>query len=252
MAKRPEAAPAGYDPTAFPQFAVTVDVVVATIANDELSVVLVERGAAPFLGSWALPGGFVLEDETLDDAAARELTEETGVRAAKHLEQFGAYGNPGRDPRMRVVSVAYLAILPDVGFIAAATDARRAELVPVRELLGRRPTRELAFDHEAILRDAVERARSKLESTSIATAFLGRDFTLSGLRSVYEIVWGQKLDPGNFRRKVLATDGFVKATGAHALPGPEGGKPPECYRAGARGLITLDPPLRRPSRPTNR
>jgi 8-oxo-dGTP diphosphatase len=247
MAGRDEA-PAGYDPHAFPPFAVTVDIVVITIADEQLKVLLIERGADPYLGTWALPGGFVHVDEDLDDAAARELTEETGVRAAKHLEEIGAYGTPDRDPRMRVVSIAYLAVVPRVGRIEAATDAKRAELIPVSEVVGRRPPRELAFDHKVILRDAVESARSKLESTSIATAFLNREFTLSELRAVYEIVWGEELDPGNFRRKVLATPDFVVATGDQAQPGPEGGKPAEIYRAGSSGLILLDPPLRRPSR----
>lgn len=248
MPRRVEVAPIGYDPSTFPSFAVTVDVAVVTIAGGEMQVVLVERGGPPYLGAWALPGGFVREDEGLDAAAARELTEETGVRAAKHLEQFGSYGDPGRDPRMRVVSVAYLAVLPHVGPLSAGTDAHRAELVPVREVLGRRPARPLAFDHRTILGDAIEVARSKLESTSIATAFLTREFTLTELRSVYEIVWGEELDPGNFRRKVLSSDGFVVPTGAQAQPGPEGGKPADIYRAGAPGLIVLDPPLRRPSK----
>jgi 8-oxo-dGTP diphosphatase len=244
---RREPAPAGYEPSAFPPFAVTVDIVVFTIVDEDLRVLLVERGAPPYLGAWALPGGFVQPAESLDDAAARELSEETGVRAAKHLEQFGAYGAPDRDPRMRVVSVGYLAILPRVGPVAAATDASRAELVPLSQVVGRKPTRPLAFDHQAILRDALEQARSKLESTSIATAFLRREFTLSELRAVYEIVWGEPLDPGNFRRKVLATPGFVTPTGDQAQPGPEGGKPAEFYRAGSHALAQLDPPLRRPA-----
>ena len=247
MPKR-AAAPPDYDPSAFPPFAVTVDVIVLTIVEEQLQVLLIERGAAPYIGSWALPGGFVRDDESLDAAAARELTEETGVRAAKHLEQFGSYGDPERDPRMRVVSVAYLAILPEVGPIAASTDARRAALVPVRQVTGRRPARSLAFDHGLILRDGIEIARSKLETTSVATAFVHREFTLTELRNVYEIVWGEELDAGNFRRKVLATPGFVVPTGDQAQPGPEGGKPADLYRAGSSGLAELDPPLRRPSR----
>ena len=142
----------------------------------------------------------------------------------------------------------------NLGPIEAATDARNAALVPVGQLLpvgqvlGRNAKRELAFDHKTILRDAVERARSKLEATSIATAFMPREFTLTELRRVYEIVWGEELDPGNFRRKVLATPGFVVPTGYQAQPGPEGGKPADLYKAGSSGLAELDPPLRRPSR----
>jgi 8-oxo-dGTP diphosphatase len=223
--------------------AVTVDIVVLTIQDGELQVLLVQRGAEPFEGDWALPGGFIRPDESLDAAANRELREETAVRVA-HLEQLGAYGDPDRDPRMRVVTVAYLAVLPALGPIAAGTDARNAALVPAARALGRSTKYRLAFDHKVILSDGVERARSKLEYTSIATAFVGKEFTLSDLRTVYEITWGETLDPGNFRRKVLSTPGFVTATGRRATPGPEGGKPPETYRAGA--LARLDPPMHRP------
>jgi 8-oxo-dGTP diphosphatase len=233
----------GYDPGAFPAVAVTVDMVVLTIRDGELQAVLVERGEEPFRGRWALPGGFIRPDETLDQAATRELREETGLRE-RSLEQLGAYGDPDRDPRMRIVTVAYLAIVPTLGSIIAGSDASAAQLVPVRQSLGRRPKYRLAFDHRAILDAGVERAREKLETTSIATAFVGREFTLSELRAVYEAAWGLPLDPGNFRRKVLATPGFVVPTGERGKPGPGGGKPPEIYRAGS--TAKLDPPLRRP------
>ncbi len=230
----------GYDPDTFPRFAVTVDMVVLTIEDGELLVVLVERGEEPYQGAWALPGGFVRPEENLPKAASRELREETGVQAAPYLEQLGAYGDPNRDPRMRVVTVAYLAVLPSLGHIKAGTDARHAQLVPVRTSL----RRGLAFDHKRILRDGVEEARVKLETTSLATAFVTKEFTLSDLRAVYETVWGVPLDPGNFRRKVLNTPGFVIPTGRRATPGPEGGKPPDTYTAGTKAR--LDPPLRRP------
>ena len=237
--------PEGYDPSAFPPVAVTVDMVVLTIEGDALSVVLVERGGDPYQGRLALPGGFIRPDETLDDAAARELVEETGVEAAAHLEQLGAYGDPGRDPRLRVVTVAYLAILRQVGELKAGTDAAAAGLFPVADILGRKPRRRLAFDHRRILADGVERARAKLEWTSLATAFVGPEFTLSELRRVYEAAWGRRLDPGNFRRKVLSTPGLVVGTGSISRPGPSGGKPAETYRPGP--AERLDPPLRRPS-----
>lgn len=226
----------------------TVDVVVLTLREGRLEVVLIERGETPYLGAYALPGGFIRPDETLDEAAARELAEETGVDAAGHIEQFHAYGDPLRDPRMRVVTVAYLAIIPDLGAVKGGSDARTAQLVGVDGLLSRRPTVELAFDHDQVLRDGVEAARTKLETTSVATSFVGREFTLSQLRSVYEAAWGIPLDPGNFRRKVLASPRFVTPTGRVAAPGPEGGKPAELYRSGSRRLIALDPPLRRPRR----
>src|SRR5918999_4933715 len=122
--------PPGYDPSQFPTFAVTVDVVILTMADGALHVVLVRRGEAPFEGMWAIPGGFKRPTETLDEAAKRELREETGVDAASLLAQFGAYGDPGRDPRMHVVTIAYLAVLRDVGAIVAGTDAADAPPPP--------------------------------------------------------------------------------------------------------------------------
>jgi len=220
-----------YDPSEFPAFAVTVDMVILTMAAGELQVLLVRRGEAPFEGMWAIPGGFKRPTETLDDAAKRELTEETGVDAASLLTQYGAYGDPGRDPRMSVVTVAYLAVLRDVGAIVAGTDAADAALVPVSQVLDE--TVELAFDHLRIVRDAIERVRLELDVTGIATAFVGTTFTLAELRAVYEAVWGVQLDAANFRRSVVAENGWVIPTGRRAKPGPSGGRPAELYRAGS-------------------
>src|ERR1700682_6548705 len=128
-------APAGYDPSQFPAFAVTVDIVILTMSDSRPHVLLVSRGVAPFKGMWAIPGGFKRPGETLDQAAKRELSEETGVDSASLLTQFGAYGDPGRDPRMNVVTVAYLAVLRDVGAIVAGSDAAAAALIPVSEAL---------------------------------------------------------------------------------------------------------------------
>src|SRR5213592_2138508 len=160
-----------YDPSQFPAFAVTVDVVILTMSDNRLHVLLVRRGVAPFEGMWAIPGGFKRPTETLDEAAKRELVEETGVDGASLLTQFGAYGDPGRDPRMNVVTVAYLAVLREVRDIAAGTDAVAAGLMPVSDALGGKV--ELAFDHAQIVRDAVERVRADLELRGIATAFVG-------------------------------------------------------------------------------
>src|SRR5436305_6970183 len=180
-------ATAGYDPRSFPAFAVTVDVVILTMAAGVLHVVLVRRGEPPFKGRWAIPGGFKRPTETLDEAAARELSEETGVEAASLIRQFGAYGDPGRDPRMNVVTVAYLAVLRDMGPLVAGTDAAAAALVPVADVLAGRL--ELAFDHGRIAADAVDRLGIELEVSGIATAFVGATFTLPELRPTYEGVW---------------------------------------------------------------
>lgn len=227
---RTEPVPAGYDPAEFPAFAVTVDVVILTMAGGELQVLLVRRGVAPFEGMWAVPGGFKRPNETLDEAATRELAEETGVDGAALLNQFGTYGDPGRDPRMNVVTVAYLAVLRDLGDVVAGTDAAHAGLVPVSDALD--GSVELAFDHARIVHDAVERVRIDLELRGIATAFVGSTFTLAELRAVYEAVWGVHLDGANFRRSILAEEGWVIPTGRRARPGATGGKPAELYRAG--------------------
>src|SRR4029450_4882984 len=124
-----------YDPSRYPAFAVTVDVVILTMSEGRLHVLLVRRGEEPYQGMWAIPGGFKRPNETLDEAAKRELIEETGVDAASLLTQFGAYGDPGRDPRMNVVTVAYLAVLRDVGAVVAGTDAADAKLVPMADVL---------------------------------------------------------------------------------------------------------------------
>jgi 8-oxo-dGTP diphosphatase len=220
-----------------PRFALAVDAVVLTIADDALQVLLVERAYEPL--GWALPGGFVNAAESLDQAVRRELREETDI-ALTHLEQLQTYGAPDRDPRERVISVAYLALVPAVGAPTAGSDAARAAFFTVEAALSELP---LAFDHATILADGVERARSKLEYTSLATSFCPPHFTMAELRRVYEIVWNERLEPANFRRKVLKTPGFVIGTGRRAQPGVEGGKPAELYRAGDE--VVLQPPLRR-------
>ena len=222
--------PPGYDPRQFPPFAVTVDIVILTMADSRLHVLLVRRGLAPFENMWAIPGGFKRPDETLDEAARRELAEETGVDAEGLLTQIGAYGDPGRDPRMNVVTVAYLAVLREVAGILAGTDAADAALVPISDI--EKGGIKLAFDHARIVRDAVERVRVDLELRGIATAFVGPTFTLAELRAVYEAVWGVRLDGANFRRRVLSESGWVIPTGRRARPGSSGGKPAELFRAG--------------------
>jgi 8-oxo-dGTP diphosphatase len=222
--------PADYDPSQFPAFAVTVDVVVLTMSEGMLHVLLVCRGEAPFEGMWAIPGGFKRPHETLDEAAKRELGEETGVDAASLLTQFGAYGDPGRDPRMNVVTVAYVAVLRDLGAVVGGSDAAAAALLPVKDILNGKVA--LAFDHLRIVRDAVEKVRVELEVSGVATAFVGSTFTLAELRAVYEAVWGVHLDAANFRRSIVAEEGWVIPTGKRARPGPAGGRPAELFRAG--------------------
>ncbi len=269
---------AAYDPRAFAPIAVTVDVVALTMRRrpdgpgKSLHVLTIRRGAMPYAGHRALPGGFVraAENEDLDQAAIRELAEETGLVALRtahvggggdlfgdapapappfprlHLEQLGTYGSPGRDPRMRVVSVAYLAFAPDLPEATAGGDAAAASWIPVDAL----DPAELAFDHACILADGLERARAKLEYTALATAFVGPEFTITELREVYEAVWGEPLHAGNFHRKVLSVPGFVEDTDTTtARGGARGGRRARLYRAG--GARLLHPALLRPSREDN-
>lgn len=247
-------APESYDASAYPSFAVTVDIVILTMREGRLHVLLVERGGEPYAGAWALPGGFKRPDETLDDAARRELREETGMIAPKHLAQFGAYGDPGRDPRTNVVTVAYLAVTPDPGSLQPGTDAAAARFWPVGDAVQDLP---MAFDHQRILSDAVDRAAEQLEQTDLATAFVGETFALSELQSVYEELWQAEFDPGNFRRSLTtpspaagAPDRYVEPTGQRAKASPRGGRPPELFRAG--GAWLTQPPVRRPRRPKER
>jgi len=237
--------PSGYDPHAYPPFAVTVDIVVMTITEGDLRVLLIRRAVPPFRDSWALPGGFVRPDEDLGTAAARELAEETSInQEPEHLEQFGTYGHPDRDPRMRVVSVGYWAIVPDLPAPKGGSDAAYAELVPVAELESSRI--RLAFDHDRIVADAIARARSRLEDTTIATRFCPPEFTISDLRRVYDAVWDSQLDPGNFQRKVKQTVGFLKPLEQTTKSGDKGGRPASLWTRGP--AESLSPPLTRPDK----
>ena len=238
---------ASYDPHRFAPAAVTVDVVALTIREGLPHVLLARRATHPQRGLWALPGGFVRAqdsdvgpaDPDLPGAALRVLTEKTPLPTEIHLEQLGTYGALDRDPRMRVISVAYMVFAPDLPDPGTGRDTAEAAWVPWTSREG-----EMAFDHARILDDAVERARSKLEYTSLATAFLPPTFTITALRGVYEAIWGRTPHAANFHRKILATPGFVEDTGELAdRGGAGGGRRARLYRAG--GAALLHPPLLR-------
>jgi len=215
-----------------PRVAVSVDLVILTVRTSQLAVLAWRRDTEPHLGRWGLPGGFIRLDEDLPATAARLLAERAGLPDAPvHLEQLQTYGYPDRDPRQRVVAVAYLGLAPDL----PAPVQPRMSWQPVAGLAA------MAFDHLRILQDGVERARAKLEYTSLAAAFCRDTFTVAELRRVYEIVWGTPLDPRNFHRKVTGAEGFLVETGRASS---SGGRPAQLYRRGDADL--LHPPMLRP------
>jgi ADP-ribose pyrophosphatase YjhB (NUDIX family) len=186
-----------YDPARYERPSVTVDVVIFTLQERELHVLLVKRKRWPFEGRWAIPGGFVNMDESLDRAARRELEEETGVHDI-YLEQLYTFGNPKRDPRTRVISVAYIALVSaDTQTLRVSDESTDVRWFPVRRLPG-----PLAFDHDHILVTALDRLRSKLEYTTLAFQLLPEVFSILELKHIYEQILGEELDKGNFYRKI--------------------------------------------------
>ncbi|MET8753424.1 NUDIX domain-containing protein [Streptomyces sp. NPDC004667] len=226
-----------------PSVLLTVDLVILTLREGRLHLLLVERGEDPFRGMLALPGGFLNHDgEEILDAAHRELIEETALSSGwVHLEQLALYGDSGRDPRGRVLSVAHLAIAPGLPDPVAGTDAADAAWIPTEAVLSGEV--ELAFDHRRIAADGIERARTKIEFSALATAFCQETFTIAELQQVYEAVWGTALDTRNFYRKVQAAKGFIVPTGTDRKT--TGGRPARLYRAGP--IAVLFPPLIRPA-----
>jgi 8-oxo-dGTP diphosphatase len=186
-----------YDPSRYERPSVTVDVVIFSLLNQELHVLLVQRRRWPYDGYWAIPGGFINMDESLEEAARRELEEETGVRDV-YLEQLYTFGGVGRDPRTRVISVAYIALVrSDAQRIRVSEESTDVRWFAVREL-----PHELAFDHDQILSYAISRLRSKLEYTTLAFQLLPEVFSILELKHIYEQILGEKLDKGNFYRKI--------------------------------------------------
>lgn len=219
-----------------PRVAVTTDLVVLTVREQRLSALIWRRNKSPYEGCWSLPGGFIQLDEDLPAAAARMMAERAGLADVRiHLEQLATYGYPDRDPRQRVVSVTYLGLAPDL----PASSRAQVLWEPVDELIRHDHP---AFDHRRILLDGVERARAKLEYTSLAAAFCPAEFTVAELRRVYEIVWGTPLDPRNFHRKVTGADRFLLPTGRTTTR--DGGRPAQLYSRG--DAEQLRPPMLRP------
>jgi 8-oxo-dGTP diphosphatase len=202
--------------------AVTTDAVVFRVGGDALEVLLIERAHPPFAGHWALPGGFLEPGETLGVCAARELAEETGLDDV-YLEQLYTFGDPGRDPRGRTVTVAYLGLAAGTGGkLHAATDAAAAQWIAVDTLPA------LAFDHARIIACGIERLRGKLRNSSIALHLMPPQFTLSELQRVYTLILGRELDKRNFRKQIR-NHGFIEPTGHQHRNGSR--RPAMLYRS---------------------
>ncbi len=214
--------PATYDVSQYDRPSVTVDVVIFTILEEQLKVLLIQRKGWPFKGMWAIPGGFVQMDESLETAAYRELAEETGVTSQEvYLEQLYTFGQPNRDPRTRVITVAYFALVgPDKLNPTAASDAAEVGWFSVYT------PPQLAFDHADILHYALTRLRYKLEYSAVGFQLLPETFTLRELQDAYETVLGAKLDKGNFRSKLRKTDVVEPVDGYRET----GGRPARLYR----------------------
>ena len=198
----------------YPHPSVSTDIVIFTIQEEQLKVLLIRRRSEPFKNGWALPGGFVEIDEDLEQAALRELREETGITGV-YLEQLFTFGKPDRDPRERVITVSYYSLVPiDRLSVGAASDARELGWFNIDQLP------ELAFDHKKIISKAKQRLTAKLDYSTIALQFMPSKFTLSELQKVYEIIHGEALDKRNFRKRVMAygcmeDTGDVNRNGSH-------------------------------------
>lgn len=195
-----------------PRPLVSVDLSIFTVLNGSLCVLLVKRKFAPFKGKWALPGGFVMIDETLDDAAERELQEETGITNV-YIEQLRTFGEVSRDPRTRVITVGYFALIDSTkAKLTPATDASDAQWFSVSDI------QSLAFDHLAILHEAINRIRRKIAYTNIIYTLLPHHFTLTQMQEIYEAILKKTVDKRNFRKKVLSL-GLLKTTSRKAMEG---------------------------------
>ncbi len=222
-----------------PRPSVTVDLVILTVLDRDLKLLLIQRGEPPFLGAWALPGGFLRVGDSFDDqgedleaAARRELKEETGLEPDQlFLEQLYTFGRAGRDPRTRVITVAYYALIrPDlIPLVQAGGDAHKASWFSIAEhklLEGELP---LAFDHQEILELAIQRIRGKIDYSAIGFDLVPVHFTVAELRSSYEAIKGTHCDPGNFRRRFRRwrEDGLIEQAAGKRHTGS---RPARVYR----------------------
>lgn len=214
----------------YPHPALTTDIVIFTLRDQQLKLLLIKRGGEPYKGKWALPGGFVQMDEDLETGARRELAEETGISGV-YLEQLYTFGAVDRDPRERVITVAWYALIPsDRIQLQAATDAEAVGWFGLDELP------PLAFDHQDIVAMAHQRLVAKLDYSTIAFQFMPREFTLSELQEVYEIILRAEMDRRNFRKWILALE-QIEETGEERREGAH--RPAKLYRVKEPGKVEI-------------
>jgi 8-oxo-dGTP diphosphatase len=210
---------------------VTVDILIFSVIDGQLKTLLIKRKGKIFRDFWAIPGGYVLKDESLEDAALRELAEETGVKDV-YLEQLFTFGDPKRDPRGRVITVSYYALINGENLrLQASSDAAEVSWFPVKRV----PT--LAFDHNQILKLGVERLKAKIGYSNVVFGLLPKRFRLSELQKMYEIILGEKLDKRNFRKKIMSL-GLLVATGQKEIEGAH--RPAMLYQFKNRNVINFD------------
>jgi 8-oxo-dGTP diphosphatase len=215
----------------YEQPGVTVDVVIFTIAEDRLNILLVKRAEVPFAGRWSLPGGFIKQGESLEAAVHRIMDEKAGVRSS-YLEQLYTFGRPDRDPRSRVITVAFFALIPWTRLPGPlSTKIAGVEWTPIEYLP------ELAFDHNVIVHYAIERLRAKTGYSNIVIGLLPDMFRLSDLQRIYEIILGHGLDKRNFRKKMHAT-GLLEETGQKEIIGAH--RPAMLFRFKEKKVVNLD------------
>lgn len=215
----------------YQKLSVTVDILLFTVLNGELKILLIKRNLTPFKGSWALPGGFVRQGESLDEAAKRELEEEGNVKDI-YLEQLYTFGEPKRDPRFRVITVTYLALADSSNWsIHSGGDAVEATLHPFNKL----PS--LAFDHRKIIDYGLERLKAKVTYSNVVMGLLPDHFTLTDLQKKHEIILGYQIDKRNFRKKMLAS-GLIEATGEKS--DGKAHRPAAYYKFKSKNLVIID------------
>ena len=225
----------------FAPAAMSVNVSIFAIYNDQFSILLSERNQGPFRFQWELPSSFVLPDESLIEAASRVLRKNDMKAETTLLEQLGAYASPRRDPRMRSMTVAYTAVLPRIDNLALNSGPASPEFIPVAELVS--GSRNLAFDHDKIATDSLEKIRTQIGSTTLAAKFCPPEFTIAQLRNVYEKIWETSIEAGNFQRKTQQVPNFLIPLHKKAPDVTGAGRPPKLFTSGA--LVEIHPPLKR-------